>query len=488
MREINALVSAGAVAAGLLFSTASPAQDAATDSAATNPPAPAGTPAASLASRWGGLGAPDSANTATFSGRPQPAWEKIVNFPYNVVFLPVKLLGIGIEASVQAFDEKPVLRRILRAFPLRAGSALFSGGVTAGGGDGFGGNVSIDIPDFGARHHAMKLRLAGRTRGERRATLALRFRRNDVSWFDLGGGYRSDHNARFYGIGPSAPESAESFHRRETTWAGVTWTRQLADFGSSLTGLYSSAVATGTDHSDDPHLSERFVGALPFGYRDRSEGLGVGWTISHENTERMGPPGAWWRERNRPERGGLRRVGASWFQGKGNSRAEFWTWRAEAQQFLPLPLSRRVLALRGLISRIENEGDDPVPFQRLLTNDDPDLLRGYPDGRFRDVGLLAATAEYRWPLWALNRENGIGADAFVFADFGQVFSEMDQIAAKALTESYGGGVRVGGHGRFTGRIELGWSEEGMQFRLRADQTFQFERGGFFFGRSPVPDR
>ena len=38
------------------------------------------------------------------------------------------------------------------------------------------------------------------------------------------------------------------------------------------------------------------------------------------------------------------------------------------------------------------------------------------------------------------------------------------------------------------RIEIGWSEEGTQFRFRADQLFQFEKFGLFAGRSPVPDR
>lgn len=462
----------------------------ATTPAAEPPAAPPATPAtpAGGESRWGAFPAPDSSNTAALSGRPQPAWEKIINFPYNVAFLPVKLTVTGIEMTVEAFQEKPVLRRLAHLFPLRAGAALISGGISVGGGEGFGGNVSVDVHEFGANHHAMKLRLAGQTRGERRATMAFRFRRSDVSWFDVGGGYRSDHNEHFYGIGPDTPESAESFHRREVAWAGATWTRQRGDFASKVLGLYSSVGATGTDHSDDPHLSEVFAGALPFGYRDRSEGLAAGLEISHENTAFAGPPSAPWRERNRPEGGGLRRASVSWFQGKGNLNAEFWTWRVEAQQFVPLPHSRRALALRGYISRIENEGDEPVPFQRLLTNDDPDVFRGYPDGRFHDLGLTAVTAEYRWPLWALKSENSIGADAYLFADFGQVFDETDEIALRRLTESYGGGIRVGGEGRFVGRIEIGWSEEGTQFRFRADQLFQFEKFGLFAGRSPVPDR
>jgi hemolysin activation/secretion protein len=214
----------------------------------------------------------------------------------------------------------------------------------------------------------------------------------------------------------------------------------------------------------------------------------AGLELSHENTEKLGPPEHSWRERVRPEHGGLQRATVSWFEGKGNSKAVYWTWRGEAQQFLPLWHSRRALALRGFVERQENRGDDPVPFQRLMTNDDPDVFRGYPDERFHDIGIAALTAEYRWPLWVVDNENELGADAYLFADWGQVFAKFDDLGMDRLAKSYGGGVRLGGNGRFVGRIEVGHSEEGTQFRLRADQLFQYEKAGFFNARSPVPDR
>jgi hypothetical protein len=43
-------------------------------------------------------------------------------------------------------------------------------------------------------------------------------------------------------------------------------------------------------------------------------------------------------------------------------------------------------------------------------------------------------------------------------------------------------------GRFVARFEVGWSDEGTQLRLRADQLFQYAKGDLFSGRSPVPDR
>jgi hypothetical protein len=442
------------------------------------------------ASAWGPIAPPDSTNTAALPRQPRPTWEKVVNFPHTVVFLPLKVVFLGIEAGAEEFEENPSLHRLSRLLPFRAGPALLSGGLSFGAGEGFGGNVSVDVRDFAAAHDAFKLRLSAQTAGDRRATMGLRLRRTELAWFDVGGGYRNNHNTRYYGVGPDTPEDAESFYRRETSWGGVTWQHRVAggDFGWALTGMYSGVAAIGSGRSDDPHLSEEFASDLPPGYRRHSEGITAALELSHEDTEKLGAPGRVHRERARPEHGGLRRATVSWFEGKGNSKAAFWTWRAEAQQFLPLWHSRRALGVRAFVSRIESEGDDPVPFQRLMTNDDPDVFRGYPDERFHDLGITAASVEFRWPIWVVDNENELGADAYLFADAGQVFADFDEITRDRLTTSFGGGFRVGGHGRFVGRLEVGHSEEGTQFRLRADQLFQYEKGGLFQGRSPVPDR
>lgn len=455
------------------------------------PPAPAiGASEGSGESYWGPIASPDSANTATLLARPQPTWEKVVNFPHTIAFIPLKLVFVVVEAGAEAAERNPTIHQLARLLPLQAGPTLVSGGLAFGAGEGFGGNLSLDVRDFGDAHHAFKIRLSAQTAGDRRATTGLRLRRSELSWFDVGGGYRNNENTRYFGIGPETSKDAESFYRRETSWGGVTWRRYVGDgdFGWGITGMYSGVAAIGSGGSDDPHVSEEFAADLPPGYRSHSEGGTVGLELLHEDTEKLGPREHAHRERARPEHGGLRRAAVSWFEGKGNSKAAFWTWRVEAQQFLPLWHSRRALAVRGFVSRIESKGDDPVPFQRLMTNDEPDVFRGYPDERFHDLGIAAASVEYRWPIWTVDNENAFGADAYLFGDWGQVFEEFDQIATDRLAKSFGGGLRIGGKGRFVGRLEVGHSEEGTQFRLRADQLFQYEKGGLFNGRSPVPDR
>ncbi|RKX39755.1 MAG: hypothetical protein DRP64_13850 [Verrucomicrobia bacterium] len=191
----------------------------------------------------------------------------------------------------------------------------------------------------------------------------------------------------------------------------------------------------------------------------------------------------------RPETGGFHRLEAEYFTASDNTEAAHWTYRVDLQQYIPLWHTRRALALRGVLVVQDNENEDPIHFQRLLTNDDPDLLRGYPDFRFRDEGLAVLTAEYRWPLWAWREAESTGLDAYLFTDVGQVFDEYADIRGSSLTESYGGGIRLlNSSGNFSARLEIAWSEEGTQLRIRGDQVFEYLKGGLFHGRDQVPSR
>jgi hypothetical protein len=79
-------------------------------------------------------------------------------------------------------------------------------------------------------------------------------------------------------------------------------------------------------------------------------------------------------------------------------------------------------------------------------------------------------------------------DFYLLGDLGQVFGETDQIAADRLQASGGFGLRLVGRRGFLTRAEVAFGDEGAVFRLRADQVFQFMKGGLFHGRDPIPSR
>jgi len=446
-----------------------------TDSAATARPA-MGTPA----SFWGPFPERADSVTAAFVNQRSPAWEKTLLVPYWIVALPPRAATAGLGIGFRYLDRHRVISRVGRLLGPRTGPFGVLINVRAGGLTGFGGGVTILHDKFFGPRNRMKLRTESTTRGTHKFTLGIRLRRGMLDQLELGAGYRVQPNTQFFGIGPSAREEDKSRFTQEQSWVGTAYTWGLAESLSVETGVAFSAVgARGSDEEYEPLLSERFAGRLPPGYRDRSDGFSASVALRHDTTGEDG----------RPERGGVRRARVAYFDATDGSDVSYWTTRGEVEQFVPLWLSHRALALRGCFSWIEPIGDSEIPFQRLMTNDEPDLLRGYRDFRWRDRGFTALSAEYRWPIWADRTADGQGADAYLLTDLGQVFGSREEISLENVTTSFGGGLRiVGSRSGFLGRLEYARSVEESVIRLRADQVFQFTRNGLYHGRNPIPIR
>ncbi len=128
---------------------------------------------------------------------------------------------------------------------------------------------------------------------------------------------------------------------------------------------------------------------------------------------------------------------------------------AELRQFVPVPLLPfdRRLALRARLERTNAPGDDDVPFYELSTLGGPEDLRGYRYDRFREQGSLLLTAEYRYPIFNT-------FDAVLFADAGQVFDDLDEIAFDRFHTDFGGGLRLYGGEAVAARLEVAFTPEG----------------------------
>jgi hypothetical protein len=435
---------------------------------------PEGTSAAQV-SYWGEIPSPSDSVTFTFTQRETPLWEKTLLVPYTIVGFPLGLFKTGFKETVVFLDEKKIIYRIGTLMGPRRGPFGILLNFRAGGLSGLGGGLSAVHDDFFSPDNAFKLRWESTSRGSHRLNLGIRINDPRSAGFEFGAGYRVRPNARFFGIGPTTPESMESFHTQEVGWVGLSRRTPLpGSFMAEGMALYSAVGARGPrDDEDYDSIDSVFASAKPFGLRDRSDGVTFSLSLAHDTTSEDG----------RPERQGSQELKASYFTGSDD--VSFWTFRADAEQFIHLLFSKQVLALRGYITWIEGAEAGEVPFQRLMTNDDPDLLRGYRDFRWRDRGITALSVEYRWPIWAAKTVDGVGLDAYLLTDIGQVFGELDEISLDNLADSYGVGVRLIGNKGFTGRVEIAWSDEDTVFRLRADQIFQFAKGGLFHGRDQV---
>ncbi len=430
-------------------------------------------------SYWGVIPASDQSSPATIRNRTTPVWEGMLVWPYRVITFPLKLLSSGVGETLQFLDEKRVISQIGSFLGPRQGPFGVLMQFQAGGLSGFGGGVALEHDAFLSPSNRFRLHGTTTINGTHRAGLGLRFSTGSTGEIDVGAGYRVRPNARFFGIGPTSVNSSEAFYTQRLVWAGTSYRQGLgSNFYVGGDVLLSSVDAQLPQNDDDRPIDMAFPGALPIGYGSTSHGVTVGAAFSHVTASETG----------RPTGGGSRRFRATYFSGLGHDSTAFLTYRVDLQQFLQLWYPYHVLALRTHVSWIDQVGSAPLPFQRLMTNDDPDLLRGFKDFRWRDRGMAVLSAEYRWPLWVLTHPDAMGLDLYLHTDVGQVFSNIDQINRDNITFSYGAGVRLLGARGFVLRIEYAHSNEANVWRLRGDQIFQFTRGGFFHGRDPIPTR
>lgn len=414
-----------------------------------------------------------------FAAAPTPIWERSLMVPYSAASLPIRGVAAGLGAGVVYLDDHQVIDRVARLVAPRRVQFAVVPSVTAGGLTGWGGGVTLLHNSFFDPSNHAKLRLQAASRGWKRATLGFSFGHAGFARNEIGLGYRVVPGAIFYGLGPRSDRHRKSLYTEDLSWATVGHTEHWGrGFALEARGMVSGVGARESDLSDYPALDSTFASALPAGYGRRSDAVSTSIVLRHDTAT----------ESARPETGGVRRLSLARTDGFGADRNSFWTLRGDLEQFFRLWNSGQTVAVRGFLSASDPIGGSTIPFQRMMVNDDPDILRGYTDLRFRDRGMTALTLEYRWPAWADRTPKGMGIDAFLFGDTGQVFATREDLALERLTVSYGGGLRViGAHG-FVGRCEVGWSREGMKLRIRTDQLFQFARGGIYHGRNPIPLR
>ena len=444
-----------------------------TDPAQGQKPRPVGQ--ALRLSYWGEIPARVDSVAVTFRGPSKPLWEKALQVPYEVVYLPVTVLRATTRSATGIVDRTGLGGRLKDLLGPQEGPFALKLRAHAGGLAGAGYDVIVkhDRPlDYDNR---FALRWSSSTGRTQKINAGIWLNRDKASSFAMGAGHSLRPNARYFGDGPLAPEPNESFYTQELTWAALAVRRRfIAGFDLEGMTLYSAVGARKPGDEGDLSVAERFD-PVPTGYGDRSSGPIFGLSLIRDSTLDDG----------RPVEGGIWSLGGSYFLETGDGEQSFWTWRGEFEQYIRLWNDMQILAMRGLMTRIAAEDETAVPFQRLLTNDDPDLLRGYRDFRWRALGLTILTIEYRWPMWAITDSNGPGADCYVFSDLGQVFNDLGEVSAGHMTHSYGGGVRLVGKGGFAGRVEIARSEEETVFVLSLDQMFQHAKGGLLQGKDQV---
>ena len=431
--------------------------------------------AAVRASYWGPVPPEAKETRVTYPRASTHPVEHAILTPFYVVTYPIYITTRVLKKGLVFADEHNIVPGLGPSLPIRFGNLSMGPAVTAGGHAGLGGGATVLYEGGKAKDRDLTLRYITTVKGMRRASAGFRAPWGERSGFEAGAGYRRDRNAKFYGIGPTASESGRSFYTQEMSWGGVGYRRKL-DRTVTAEGraIYSSITTRAPRPEDTPGIADLFPTSLPEGYGERTEGVLYTALLRHDTTHGSG----------RPEPGTVAQAEVTYF-GPTRNETAFWRYNGEAGAFVPLWFTDRTLGVRGAVTWTGPTGSDVVTFTRLVTNHSGESLRGFNDYRWRDRGLVDLTAEYRWPVWALDRPHGVGVDAYLFFDSGQVFGDWSAIKARTFRSSLGGGFRAILSSGFGARLEYARSRESTEIRLQADQMFDFKDMGLFGGNYHV---
>lgn len=155
-----------------------------------------------------------------------------------------------------------------------------------------------------------------------------------------------------------------------------------------------------------------------------------------------------------------------WSRSVTNNQYHYLNYRAEWNQFIPVPFlpDDRRLAFKGELHKAEALADKEIPFYEKPSLGSSRNLRGFSFDRFRDTGSLLFTLEYRYPLWDFS-------DVVLFVDEGQVFNNYSDIGINDFHTSYGFGFHLISSKGFAFRSEFAFSRETSRFILLISPNF-----------------
>ncbi len=428
---------------------------------------------------WGEMPARNDSITAHFEDQDRPGWEKVALVPYNILGIPFRILDVAGRESIKALDhwgifDMPPSEHA--GLPLPYGTYLLpEGGIS--GLEGISYGVNVRRPNFFGPENMAYLTVSSSTRHADKLSGGFYFHLNEAWGLQLGGGTAELPLTKYYGMGYTSTEGDESFYNRKSKWAGAELDRELGHSIKVEVRSYHSIVeARESGFEVDRGLAVIHADNLPYGFPGESSG----WTFKvgfiRDATSETG----------RAQDHGFQKASVSWFTGTDHSDLSYLQYAFDVQHFFPLWFTKRTLALRGFLNRLENLGSSEIPFTRMSSMYHPNNIRGYSDLRFYGLGSLGFSAEYRWPMWVAKGRDGLGLDSYIFTDMGQVYDRTSEIAFNHMSYTGGFGIRaINGDGKFIARFELGFSDEETVVTLTFSQNFQHHGRSLLYGKDPT---
>ncbi|MGQ0735128.1 MAG: BamA/TamA family outer membrane protein [Acidobacteriota bacterium] len=257
----------------------------------------------------------------------------------------------------------------------------------------------------------------------------------------------------YYGLGPQSPEESKTTFGYAATTAGLTARLQAAPRLAVGVGLDVQDITTDSG-SKGRSIEERF---------DFRTAPGLGISPTYLRTQLFAEYD-WRASPGYSTSGGRYRV--DWFRYDDRDRGahSFERVDLEVHQFVPVLRDNWIIALRALASFTTPDAGDVVPYFFLPSLGGSRELRGFPSWRFRDRHRLLLTGEYRWTA-------GRYVDMALFMDAGKVVADRDELDLRALTRTYGVGIRFHSPTVSVLRMDLARGRDGFRLAFTARPSF-----------------
>jgi hypothetical protein len=252
-----------------------------------------------------------------------------------------------------------------------------------------------------------------------------------VRWYD----YPQED---FFGIGPDSAFDARTNYRikgPDMKARGVFRPRPWLGIGGEL-GLLFPTIEPGTD-TRMPSIEQIFTDVEAPGLADQPSFF---YKTTFVELNYLDQPG-------NPRSGGLWRATYGVWNDRENNQFDFGRFDAVAAHFFPIFDKKRVFAARAVLSFVNNDPGNRVPFYVLPYIGGSNSVRSFREFRFRDENAFFMNFEYRWEAFA-------GLDMGLFVDQGKVAANWEDINFQDLKTAYGIGFRFNTYKSVFLRIDI----------------------------------
>lgn len=384
--------------------------------------------------------AADTAAAIPEKARSRDTWEYVVNAPFKLAYLPIKILFKGARETMEWTTDNEI--------PKRVHDFLTSD-------DGRTGVIPIAMPTkgYGAKLYrrgwispSSKLSVHARAGRHNRQDYGIEFKRvrflRGIFTWGFYGGYEFASDERFYGLGMDTDPDDD-----ETNYAHESWQAEVR-LGTPLGEHFHIGGEFGVEHNnilagrgdDSPSTTDEFPGLT--GIDDNEVRFGrAGLVLEFDNRDTEGHTSKGW----------LATLGGAYFTEIDGDDYQFSKLNADVRTYINL-FYRRVLMLRLAAELTTEASGKAVPFYHLSELGSYETIRGFSQGRFRGTDAVAATIEYSWPVSHF-------ADFFLFADAGEALPDLQDFESKDVEVGWGGGFRVASQQSVIAKLLFGMSKD-----------------------------